>query len=212
MNPPSPSVPELAVARWISSGITSLTHPVLVRIQAECFGAIGIEADWFEAEPFSGVEAGMPDGWLRAPRWNPQRVDPRHPGAADLARWANRAGEITVTADGILRLPADGPAEADTWLAVRHSVAARGRAGAFLCAAAGSLLFDPITAAIYLAGNDDAFVQRIWARLGSARGGLDKSEPARASTGTRERKMGDPEESPVVEEQEQPGQASLTAS
>jgi len=208
----SASVTEAAVARWISRGVTSLTHPVLAQVNAECFGAIGIEAEWFEAEPFSGVEAGMPDGWLRAPHWNPKRVDPGHPGAADLTPWADHAAEITVTADGILRLPTVVPAEADTWRAVRHSVAARGRAAAFLCAAVGSLLFDSVAAAIYLQGNDDAFVQRVWARLGSARREPDKSEPARAPTGTKEQRMDEEEESPVVEEQEQPGQAPEAAS
>jgi hypothetical protein len=166
---------EAAVARWIAGGVTSLTHPVLAQLYRDCFAPLGIEADWLEAEPFSSLEAGWPDGWLRRPRWNPARLDPTHPAAADLQRWAvhsppaccngaQQAPVVTVQLDGVLRLP-ESTEEQTAWAAVRHSVAARERVRAFLAAAAASLLFDPEAAAIYRDGDAAKFVRRIWAQM-----------------------------------------------
>jgi hypothetical protein len=172
---------EAAVARWIEGGVTSLTHPVLAQLFRDCFAPLGIEADWLEAEPFSSLEAGWPDGWLRLPRWNPARLDPHHPAAIDLQHWAleqaqadqtaDRDGSavepaaiVTVQPDGLFRLP-ESTDERAAWAAVRHSVAARERVRVFLAAAAASLLFDAEAAAIYRDGDAAEFVRRIWAQM-----------------------------------------------
>jgi hypothetical protein len=133
-------------------------------VYRDCFAPLGIEADWFEAEPFSSLEAGWPDGWLRCPRWNPAQVDPGSPAAGALRPWLAQPSAVTVRCDGLLQLPpsADEPA---AWAAIRASVIARERARAFLAAAAASLLFDPEAAAIYCAGDAAAFAGRIWAQM-----------------------------------------------
>jgi hypothetical protein len=178
---PNPAA-EAAVARWLAGGATSLTHPVLNRVLADCYHPLGIEALWLEAEPFSALEAGGGEGWLRGALWSSARMDPAHPAARDLAPWISRAAEISATADGLIRLPPAGPGDPDPWLAIRHSVFARSRASAFLCAAAGSLLFDAEAAVIYRDGNDAAFVEIIWARLGLAKTDRNTAASAKAST------------------------------
>jgi len=157
-------VTEAAVALWISQGVTSLTHPLLELASRTCFAPLGIVADWFEAEPFSSLESGLADGWLRRPRWNPATLDPNHPAAADLQAWALQPQSVRVQTDAVFVLPA-GTDERAAWAVVRHSIAARERARAFLAAAAASLLFDPESAAIYLAGDAAAFAQGIWAQI-----------------------------------------------
>lgn len=160
---PSPAA-EAAVARWIGGGVTSLTHPILALLFRECFAPLGIEADWFEAEPFSGLETGWPDGWLRRPRWNPAQIDSGHPAAEALQPWAAQPSAVTVRCDGLLQLPPSAD-ESAAWVAIRSSVIARERARAFLAAAAASLLFDPEAAAIYCAGDAASFARRIWGQM-----------------------------------------------
>ena len=160
---PSPAA-EAAVARWIAAGVTSLTHPFLALVYRDCFVPLGIEADWFEAEPFSSLEAGWPDGWLRRPRWNPAQVDPSHAAAGALRPWLDQPSAVTVRCDGLLQLPPSTDERA-AWAAIHASVIARERARAFLAAAAASLLFDPDAAAIYCAGDAAAFARRIWAQM-----------------------------------------------
>jgi len=165
---------EFAVARWLAHGVTSLTHPILRHVLETCFHPLGIEADWLESEPFGAPENACGCCWLRRPRWNPRRLDPRHPAAADLSAWAADAAAITVDAAGIIVIAA-GPAAQmpegmpdPTWLAIRHSVRAAQRAGSFIQAAAGLLLAGDPLARCYAAGEDARFSAEIWRRLENA--------------------------------------------
>ena len=55
-----PSFSELAIARWLAQGVTSLTHPLLRSALETCFHPLGIEADWLEAQPPRETEAVDP--------------------------------------------------------------------------------------------------------------------------------------------------------
>jgi hypothetical protein len=164
---------QAALARWLAQGATSLTHPLLRHALEACFHPIGIEADWLEAEPFGAEEWAMGECWLRGARWNPGRIRPGHPAAADLAPWAGTPRAARVDAAGLLYFAA-GPqphspildAES-TWRAVRHSVRASHRAAAFIHAGAGLLLAGDPLVERYAAGDDTGFAAEVWRRLGN---------------------------------------------
>jgi hypothetical protein len=160
---------QAALARWLAHGCTSVTHPLLRAALENCFHPVGIEADWLEAEPFGAEESAIGTCWLRGARWNPGRLRPGSPAAADLAPWAGVAA--VVDAAGLLDfagLAPPGTAGDDpdlTWTAVRHSVRAAHRAAAFIHAAAGLLLAGDPLAARYAAGDDTGFANEVWRRL-----------------------------------------------
>jgi hypothetical protein len=136
---------------------------------------VGIEADWLEAEPFGPEESALGTCWLRGARWNPARLRPGSPAAADLAPWA--AVSAAVDAAGLLHFAAAaGAADGDphrSWKAVRHSVRAAHRAAAFIHAAAGLLLAGDPLAGRYAAGDDSGFANEVWRRLEIAAPGAE---------------------------------------
>jgi hypothetical protein len=160
-----PAGSHAALARWLASGVTSISHPLLREALERCFHPIGIEADWLEAEPFGGAEA-IRCCWLRRPRWNPARIPPAHPATADLAPWASDPAAVHVDCAGFLHLPSPrGGADLDpaaSWRAVRHSVGAGERAAAFIRAAAGLVLAGSPLAAGYASGDDAGFAAAVW--------------------------------------------------
>jgi hypothetical protein len=178
---------QAALARWLAQGCTSLTHPLLRAALETCFHPVGIEADWLEAEPFGAEESAIGTCWLRGARWNPGRLRPGSPAAADLAPWAGVAAGVD--AAGLLELAGLAPPGAAgddpdlTWRAVRHSVRAAHRAAAFIHAAAGLLLAGDSLAARYAAGDDTGFANEVWRRLESPESGAEAgSGPAPAQS------------------------------
>jgi hypothetical protein len=178
---------QAALARWLAQGCTSLTHPLLRAALENCFHPVGIEADWLEAEPFGSEESALGTCWLRGARWNPGRVRPGSPAAADLAPWA--AAGAAVDAAGLLHLAASaGGAGRDpdlTWRAVRHSVRAAHRAAAFIHAAAGLLLAGDPLAGRYAAGDDRGFANEVWRRLEMPASGAEADTGPAAAESTR---------------------------
>jgi hypothetical protein len=155
---------EPAIARWLALGVTSRTHPVL-RDAFKCYlEPLGIEAAWLEAEPFSALESGFGDWWLRDANWNPARFDRNQPAAddfefllADLGRF-----RVEVGSQGAFSIR---PETEETWAAVRHGIRAGQNAEAFIHIAAGLILVGDPDAKSFAAGDDDAFCALVRARL-----------------------------------------------
>ena len=181
---PLPASPGDALARWLAHGVTSLTHPVLDFALRSHLHPVGVEAAWLEAEPFSVLESGQGEWWLARPSWNPSRVDPSSPAAADFGLLLVNPGHFSVGVDprGVI-LPSLSAAGAgdpasrrflesgeDAWRAVRHTVRASHGAEAFIHASAALILAgDPLCAA-YAAGRDGEFCRAVLGRLAAARG------------------------------------------
>jgi hypothetical protein len=174
--------PEPALARWLAQGVTSQTHRVLQQAFADHFRPLGLEAESLEAEPFSALESGHGDWWLRQPRWNPDRFDRTHAAAPDFQFLLAAPDCFAVTADvrgrlGVELAPAfrEDPAaralfqENDQgWRAARHALRAGEAAEAFILAAAALLLANDAAAATYAAGDDAAFGAAVRRRLAAA--------------------------------------------
>jgi hypothetical protein len=175
--------PEAALARWLAQGVTSHTHRVLRRVLADFFRPLGIEAEALEAEPFSALESGQGEWWLRQPRWRPEAFDRTHRAEADFRFLvdAPQRFEVAVDARGGLDIKinpvfTDDPiAQAALqesehgWRAARHAIQAAEEAEAFIFAAAALLLANDSAAAIYAAGDDDGFCAAVRSRLAIAR-------------------------------------------
>jgi hypothetical protein len=174
--------PEPALARWLAQGVTSQTHRVLHQAFQDCFRPLGIEAESLEAEPFSALESGQGDWWLRQARWNPDGFDRAHPAAPDFRFLLDAPDHFAVTVDPRGRLwvelapefSADPAAQARLqanehgWRAARHGLRAGEAAEAFILAAAALLLANDAAAAIYAAGDDAAFGRAVHRRLAGA--------------------------------------------
>src|ERR1039458_2870660 len=78
------SITEHALARWFAAGVTSRTNSVLEFALSSFLRPLGIETAGLEMEPFSGLESGSGEWWLREPRWNPASFDRNHPSASDF--------------------------------------------------------------------------------------------------------------------------------
>ena len=185
--------PEPALARWFAHGGTSLTHPLLRQVQRVCFEPLGIESDWLEAEPFSSLESGLAEWWLRAPHWNPARFDRSHPAASDFARLLDHPEDFAVgtSTQGILSL-APAPASAarktaatdyletmeDGWRLIRHTVQASQWAETLIYAAAGSVLANDPAADLFARGDDDAFFAAIRERSEKTESGPARDKAA----------------------------------
>jgi hypothetical protein len=179
---PIESVPESAISRWLSLGVTSGTHPVLRSAYQGFFAPLGIEAAWLEAEPFSALESGSGEWWLRDARWNPARIRPNHPAAGDFAILLSDPGryKVDVESQGVLSI---SPASAQAWAAVLHSIRAGQDAGAFINMAAALILLGDPAAALFAAGDDDAFCGSVRARLAGVPPG-ERIETAGNTAGT----------------------------
>jgi hypothetical protein len=179
-----PSSPEGALARWLAHGITSRTHPVLDCALQAFFHPLGIEAEWLEAEPFSALESGYGEWWLRQPRWNPARFDRQNRAGPDFAYLLEHPKRFVVGIDGrgvispkIHPSAVDDPearslmdAAENGWLAARHTLRASHAAESFLYTAAGLILANDPVAEVYALGRDDAFCAVVHARLHEIRG------------------------------------------
>jgi hypothetical protein len=174
--------PEAALARWLAQGVTSRTHRVLRRVLDDFFRPLGIEAEALEAEPFSALESGCGQWWLRQPCWNPASFDRAHRAEPDFRFLLEAPQRFAITVDyrghlGIELDPrfTDDPA-ANTalreseqgWRAARHALQAAEGAEAFIFASAALLLANDSAAAIYAAGDDDAFCEVVRSRLATA--------------------------------------------
>ena len=164
---PLSSSAESALARWLALGATSRTHPVLRHACQSYFEPLGIEADWLEAEPFSALESGSAEWWLREARWNPMRLDRKQPAAADfeflLAEPERQRVEVEPRGTLSIR-----PASERSWAAVRRSLRASQDAEAFIFMAAGLVLVDESAARLFDDGEDDAFCESVRACLETA--------------------------------------------
>ncbi len=183
---------EAAIARWMSLGVTSRTHPFLRHIYARCFAPLGIEADWLEAEPFSALESRSGFWWLRQPRWNPSIIDTATPAAADFRALIQTREplHIEVEPQGALCIR---PAAEQSWAAMRHSLRASHAAGSLIAMAAGLLIVDEANAALYASGDDDAFFLSVVERLGKTA----PTEPPQADANTDHTKVFPPARSTV---------------
>lgn len=179
---PAESVPESAIARWLSLGVTSCTHPVLHSAYEGFFAPLGIEAAWLEAEPFSALESGSGEWWLREARWNPARFCASHPAADDFAFLLADPGRFTVGVESQGGLSIS-PASDQAWAAVRHSIRAGHDAWAFIAMAAALILVGDPAAVLFAAGDDDAFCGSVRARLAGVPLG-ESIETAGSTAGT----------------------------
>lgn len=173
---------EAALARWLAQGVTSHTHRVLRRVLGDFFRPLGIEADALEAEPFSALDSGHGQWWLRQPRWNPASFERSHRAEPDFRFLLDAPQRFAVAVDargglGIELRPLciDDPAanaalreSEQGWRAARHAFQAAEAAEAFIFAAAALLLANDSVAAIYAAGDDDGFCAAVRTRLASA--------------------------------------------
>jgi len=180
---------EEALARWLAHGVTSKTHPVLAWAMGRYFHPLGIRAEALEAEPFSALESGFGEWWLRNPRWDPSGIDPRCPGAQDFEVLRHSPGSFLVTVDrrgglsvGLAPSAQGNPAAsafwADSecgWRAARHSARAAGEVEAFVFAAAGMILAGGPVTGIYAGGDDLGYCEAIAGIIASAveRGGRE---------------------------------------
>jgi hypothetical protein len=174
---PIESFSESGVARWLALGVTSRTHPVLRDAYRSYFKPLGIEAAWLEAEPFSALESGRGEWWLRDARWNPEGVDKGHPAAGDFEFLLVDPGrfQVEVESQGGLSIR---PAGEQSWGAVRHGIRAGQDAEAFIHLAAGLVLLGDRAARLFAAGNDDAFCASVRARLAGILPGADRERDA----------------------------------
>jgi hypothetical protein len=164
--------PEIAIARWLAQGFTSATHPVLQWTLAAFFHPLGIEAESLEAEPFSALESGGGEFWLRRPRWNAARFDRSQAAREDFQHLLDHPEAFIATVDGrglLQFFPRQAGAEDPGLAASRHSWRAAADAGAFIFAAAGLLLANDPIAENYLQGNDAAFCRAVAERSAASR-------------------------------------------
>jgi hypothetical protein len=174
--------PEAALARWFSQGITSQTHRLLQIAFDEFFQPLGIEAAALEAEPFSALESGQGEAWLRDPHWNPGRFERAHPAEPDFRFLLDRPERFAVSVDsrghlavGLDAAHADDPAVREIlrenesgWRAARHALRAAAELDGFILAAAALLLANDPVAEIYAGGDDAAFAAAVRRRLAAA--------------------------------------------
>jgi hypothetical protein len=173
------SITELALARWFAAGVTSRTNPVLEFALNSFLRPLGIETASLEMEPFSGLESGSGEWWLREPRWNPVSFDRKHPSAPDFGYLLEAPDrfEITVSSRGWLAIAPTASGGSDLavqayltaseggWLAARHAVEAARRTESFIWAAASLLLIDESLAKIYSGGADPHFCVAVLQRM-----------------------------------------------
>jgi hypothetical protein len=176
--------PEPALARWLAQGVSSRTHPVLGWALRTHFHPLGIEAEALEAEPFSALESGFGEWWLRQPRWEAGLVDRSRPAARDFDLLLDGTASFAVTVDrrGLMVIglnPAASSAarlfwEKDEkgWRTARHALRAAQDVEAFIYGAAGLILANDPVAAIYADGDDRAFCETVAARLPARKGGV----------------------------------------
>ena len=164
-----PASPEIAIARWLAHGFTSSTHPVLQCALATFFHPLGIEAESLEAEPFSAIESGLGEFWLRRPRWDPVRFDRAQSAWEDFGPLLDRPEPFTVAVDGrgILQFSLEAGEQGSG--ASRHSWRAAAAAETFIFAAAGLLLANDPIAELYIQGNDAAFCKAVDERMSAIR-------------------------------------------
>ena len=172
--------PEPAIARWLANGASSRTHPVLDWALRTFFGPLGITADSLECEPFSALESGLGDWWLRLPGWDPRRLDPRHAGAPDFSPLLERPDCFSVAVDShgqfLIGLKPGHAADLAArqlweggergWRVARHGVRAAQDSEAFIFAAAGMVLANEPEAAIYADGDDAGFCRAVALKVG----------------------------------------------
>jgi hypothetical protein len=173
------SIAENALARWFAGGVTSRTHPVLKFAFDAFLSPLGIETSGLEMEPFSGLESGSGDWWLRDPGWNPLHVDRNHPNASDFGYLLEAPDrfEIAVSSHGWLTIAANRSGDSDLaaqaylaaseggWLAARHTVDAARNTESFLWAAASLLLVDASLAEVYADSDDPRFCAAVLQRM-----------------------------------------------
>lgn len=180
------SITEQALARWFAHGVTSVTHPVLNFAFAAFLHPLGIETEGLEMEPFSGLESGSGEWWLRDPRWSRECFDRNHPDASDFGYLleAPEHFEVRVSFRGWLTLTLGASGKEDLsaqaylaaseggWLAARHTVEAARKTESFLWAAASLLLIDETLAESYASGGDQEFCAGVLRQLDSPDGKL----------------------------------------
>jgi hypothetical protein len=173
------SITEHALARWFAAGVTSRTNSVLEFALSSFLRPLGIETAGLEMEPFSGLESGSGEWWLREPRWNPASFDRNHPSASDFGYLieARDRFEITVSSRGWLAIAATASGGSDLaaqaylaaseggWLTARHAVEAARKTESFIWAAASLLLIDESLAKIYAGGADAHFCAAVLQRI-----------------------------------------------
>jgi hypothetical protein len=149
---------------------------------ARYFHPLGIRAEALEAEPFSALEAGFGEWWLRNPRWDSAGVDPSCAAARDFDFLLGAPGSFVVTVDRRGGLspgpdpsapddPAAGASWAESecgWRAARHAAKAAGDVDAFIFAAAGMILAGDPVAAIYAGGDDPGYCRAVAGIIASA--------------------------------------------
>jgi hypothetical protein len=167
--------PEEALARWFAHGVSSRTHPVLHWALTRYFHPLGIRAESLESEPFSALESGLGEWWLRRPRWDPGGIALDGPAARDFEVLRRAPGNFLVEVGprGGLSIglnpavPADAAmaaswAESECgWRAARHAVRAAHEVDAFVYGAAGMILARDPLAEIYRGGDDSGFCEGV---------------------------------------------------
>jgi len=167
--------PDEALARWLAHGVTSRTHPVLHWALERYFHPLGIRAESLEAEPFSALEAGQGEWWLRRPSWDAAGIAPASPAAPDLEILRRAPGSFLVGVDhqGILTIAMNPSSGADpaveafladgesVWKAARHAVRAAHSVGSVIYGAAGMILARDPLAEVYARGDDAGFCEAV---------------------------------------------------
>jgi hypothetical protein len=173
------SIAEHALARWFAAGVTSRTHPVLEFALDSFLRPLGVETSGLEMEPFSGLESGSGEWWLRDPGWNPLRFERKHPSASDFGYLLEAPDrfEVAVSSRGWLAIAANLSGKSDLaaqaylaaseggWLAARHTVDAARKTESFLWAAASLLIIDASLAEVYADGDDPRFCAAVLRRM-----------------------------------------------
>jgi hypothetical protein len=178
------SITEQALARWFAHGVTSTTHPVLHFAFAAFLHPLGVISEALEMEPFSGLESGSGEWWLRDPSWSPASFDRRCPSAEDFGYLLEAPDhfEIKVSSRGWLAIILGASGKEDLsaqaylaaseggWLAARHAVEAARKTESFLWAAASLLLVDESLSESYVRGADQEFCAAVLHQLDSPSG------------------------------------------
>lgn len=164
MNPEAPAV--AAIARWLRFGSRSTGHPLLAWAFDTHYAPLGIAADWLEAEPFGALDQPAVPCWLRCPRWEPARIDRRHPRSGPLLALAGRSAEASIDAAGVLSF---APSVDDAWPCIRATMRAAADAADFIHAAAALILVDEGAASLYASGEDERFTAFVQSHLDAAR-------------------------------------------
>jgi hypothetical protein len=168
-------LPNEALARWLAHGVSSRTHPVLHWAMGRYFCPLGIRAESLEAEPFSALESGLGEWWLRGPCWNPVGIDPEGPAGPDLDVLRRYPGSFAVEVDrrgllSITQVPSAGVAPAvsafwadgdSVWRAARHAVRAAHKVESVLFGAAGMILAGDPLSEVYAGGDDAGFCEAV---------------------------------------------------